>query len=68
MLKLDAVPTVFYFLNPAKCRKLSEARELRALHHSIIEDLLKEPTTEPHSSKEPEAATRDMEYNVVSGI
>ena len=59
-LKLDAVPTVFYFLNPAKRRKLSEARELRALHRSIIEDLLKEPTTEPHSSKEPEPATQDI--------
>ena len=56
-LKSDAVPTVFYFLNPAKHRKLSEARELRALHCSIIEDLLKKPTTEPHSSKEPEPAT-----------
>ena len=59
-LKSDAVPTVFCFSNPAKRRKLSEARESRALHHSIIEDLLKEPTTEPHSSKEPEPATRDI--------
>ena len=34
----------------------------RALHHSIIEDLLKEPSVKPHSSKEPEAAaTRDIE-------
>ena len=60
-LKLDAVPTVFCFSNPAKRRKLSEARESRALHQSIIEDLLKEPSTEPQSSKEPEPATRDIE-------
>ena len=38
MLKLDAVPTVFCFLNPAKHRKFSKAREARALHHPIIED------------------------------
>ena len=60
MLKSDTVPTVFYFSNPAKHRKLSEARESRALHRSITEDLLKEPTTEPHSSKELEPATRDI--------
>ena len=59
-LKSDAVPTVFCFSNPAKRRKLSKARESRALHCSIIEDLLKEPTTEPHSSKEPEPATQDI--------
>ena len=59
-LKLDAVPTVFCFSNPANHRKLSEARESRVLHRSVIEDLLKEPTMEPHSSKEPEPATRDI--------
>ena len=59
-LKSDAVPTVFCFSNPAKRRKRNEARESRVLHRSIIEDLLKEPTTEPHSSKEPEPATRDI--------
>ena len=33
----------------------------RGLHHSLIEDLLKEPSVKPHSSKEPEPATRDIE-------
>ena len=60
MLKSDAVPTVFCFSNPDKRRKLSKARESRALHRSIIEDLLKEPATDPHSSKEPEPVTRDI--------
>ena len=60
---------VRYKPNPAKCRKLSKAREARALHCSIIDGLLKvprEPYSEPHSSKETESATRDMECNVVS--
>jgi len=35
-LKADAIPTVFCFSNPVKRRKLSEAREARAMHHSII--------------------------------
>ena len=52
---------IFCFSNPAKLRKLSKAWEAWALHHSIIEDLLKELNTEPHSSKEPESATRDIE-------
>ena len=60
MLKSDTVPAVFCFSNPAKHRKLREARETRTLHCSVIEDLLKEPTMEPHSSKEPEPATKDI--------
>ena len=60
MLKSDTVPTVFCFLNPAKCRKLNKVRESRTVHHSIIDDLLKEPTKETYSSKKPEPATRDI--------
>ena len=56
-LKSDAVPIVFCFSSPTKCRK---ARESRTLHYSIIEDLLKEPSTESHSSKEAEPAKRDI--------
>ena len=53
MLKPDTVPTVFCFSNPAKRRKLSEAREARALHRSIIDDLLEVPRESlPDSSKE----------------
>ena len=39
-LKPDTVPMVFCFSQPAKHRKLSESREAKALHHSIINDLL----------------------------
>ena len=59
MLKPDAVPTVFCLLNPPKHRTLSEARKARALHCSIIEDLLELPR-EPYSSKETKSATRDI--------
>ena len=38
-LKSDAVLTVFCFSSPTKHRKLSKARESRALHRSVIEDL-----------------------------
>jgi len=43
MLKLDAIPTEFCFSNPTKHRKLSEAKEARAMHCSIIDDLLTDP-------------------------
>ena len=60
MLKPDIVPTVFCFLNPAKHSMLSKARKLKALHRSIIKDLMKEPSMESQSSKEPEQATRGI--------
>ena len=63
-LKPDTVSTVFCFSNLAKRRKLSKAREARALDRSIIDDLLevpREPHSEPHSSKVTESATRDIE-------
>ena len=63
-LKPGAVPTVFSFSQQAKRRKLSEAREARALHRSIIDELLAgpsaEPSAEPLSIEEPEPATRDV--------
>ena len=37
-LKPEVVPMVFCILRPAKRRKLSETREGKALHHSIIDD------------------------------
>ena len=63
MIKPDTVSTVFCFSNPAKHRKLSKAREARALHRSIIDNLLevpREPHSKPHSSKETESAIRDI--------
>ena len=50
-LKADAVPTVFCFSQPTKRRKLSEAREAKALHRSIIDDLLAGPSTASRSSE-----------------
>ena len=58
-VKPNTVPTVFC-LNPANHRKYSQVKEARALPCSIIEDLLKLPSPEPYSSKEQEAATRDI--------
>ena len=59
-LKPDAVPTVFCFSNPAKRRKPSKARQARALHRSIVDNLLEVPR-EPHPEpQETESATRDI--------
>ena len=66
MLKLDAVPTVFCFLNPAKHRKLSEANKARALRCSIIEDLLKEPSTELIPVKNQSEPQETLDYSVFS--
>ena len=60
-LKANAVPIVFCFSSPAKHRKLNEAKEARALHRSVIDDLL-EVAKKPHSSMETEPATRDIIY------
>ena len=60
-LKPEAIPTVFCFSQPAKRRKLSEMREARALHRSIIDDLLAGSSTAPESNTgESLPATRDI--------
>ena len=60
-LKPEAVPTVFGFLQPAKHTKLSEMRETRALHHSIMDDLLAGSSAAPKSSTgESLPATRNI--------
>ena len=69
MLKPDAVLTVFCFSIPAKRRKLSKAREARALHRSIVDDLLEVPREPlPDSSKETESATRDIGIQIAITI
>ena len=60
-LKPEAVPTVFCFSQPAKHRKLSKMREARALHRSIIDDLLSGSSVAPQSSTgESQLAIRDI--------
>ena len=39
----DAVPTLFSFCTPPKCRKFSEARANK--HHAIIDELLPGPSS-----------------------
>ena len=58
-LNPDVVPKVC-FLYSAKCRKLSDTQKAKPLHRSVIDVLLKEPSTEPHSSKEQESAIREI--------
>ena len=60
MLKPEAVPTVVCFSQPTKHRKLSEAREAKAMHCFIIEDLLAGPSSSHGSGEEPQLATRDI--------
>ena len=59
-LKPEAVPTVFCFSQPTKRRKLSEAREAKAMHRSIIDSLLAGPNSSCGSSEDPQPATRDI--------
>ena len=59
-LKPEAVPTVFCFSQPTKRRKLSEAREAKTMHRSIIDSLLAGPNSSCGSSKDPQLATRDI--------
>ena len=59
-LKPEAVPIVFCFSQPTKRRKLSEAREAKAMHRSIIDSLLAEPSSSCGSSEDPQPATRDI--------
>ena len=40
--KPDAVPTIFSFNCPPKCRKLSEARQAKSQHKDLMEELLGE--------------------------
>ena len=42
MVKPDAVPTVFAFNSPSKCRKLSEARLAKAEHKAAVTEILGE--------------------------
>ena len=58
-LKADAVLTVFCFSQPTKHRKLTEVIEARALHRSIVDDLLAGLSTVSQSgSEESQPATR----------
>ena len=60
-LKPEVVPTVFCFSQPAKRKKLSKMREARALHRSIIDDLLAGSSAVPESNTvESLPATRDI--------
>ena len=39
-LKLDAVPTMFGFSSPPKCRRFSEVRQAKAQHMDVMKQLL----------------------------
>ena len=59
-LKLDAVPTIFTFTSPPKCRKLSEARQAKAKHRDVMKELMENDATEADSEPVHEATTRDV--------
>ena len=59
-LKPEAVPTVFCFSQLTMRRKLIEAREAKAMHHSIIDNSLVGPSSSHGSSEDPQPATGDI--------
>ena len=61
-LKPDAVPTVFAFNSPPKHRKLSEARQAKAQHKAVVNELLDNSTGESAEAEfiEPIITTRDI--------
>ena len=65
-LNPDAVPTIFAFnQSPPKRRKLSEARQAKAQHRAVVEELLEKAEVASCSSVEPlktaaVATTRDV--------
>ena len=62
-LNPDAVPTIFAFnQSPPKRRKLSEARQAKAQHRVVVEELLEKAEVASCSSVEPleTATTRDV--------
>ena len=62
MLKPDAVLTVFAFNSPPKRRKLSEARQAKAQHKAVVNELLGDSIGESSEAEftEPIIATRDI--------
>ena len=59
-LKPDAVPTIFSFHSLPKRRKLSEARQAKAQHRSVVEELLEEQTSDVATETERVVTTRDV--------
>ena len=51
--------TVFCFSQLTKRRKLSKAREAKAMHCSVIDNLLAGPSSSHGSSEDPQLATKD---------
>ena len=62
-LKPDAVPTVFAFNSPPMRRKLSEARQAKAQHKAVVNELLGDSTGESAEAEfiEPIIITRDID-------
>ena len=62
MLKPDAVPSVFAFNSPSKRRKLSEARQAKAQHKAVVNELLGDSTGESAEAEfiEPIITTQDI--------
>ena len=52
-LKPDAVPTIFAFNSPPKRRKFSEARQAKAQHRAVVEELLEKEEVASCSSVGP---------------
>ena len=66
-IKLEAVPTVFCFSQPAKFRKFSKTREAKALHYSNIDNLLAGSNAAPQSCTGNSNQPREtLEYSVAS--
>ena len=77
-LKADAVPTIFAFNSPPKRRKLSEARQAKAQHRAVVEELLEKAVQNKqkwlaaallnHSSLQLWWPHEILEYNAVSSL
>ena len=62
-LKPDEIPMVLCFSQPVKHRKLSKTREVKALHRSIIDDLLAGPYLNS-VKRNLKQSQETLEYNV----
>ena len=60
MLKPDAVPTIFSFSSLPKRRKLSEAKQAKAQHRSVVEELLKEQNSDVATETARVVTTQDV--------
>ena len=59
-LKSDALLTIFSFNSPPKWRKLSEARQAKAQHRIVVEELLAEQNSNVATETACVVTTRDV--------